>query len=58
MIETYLDGECAFLYIFLYIKIRWASSAARTDIPDPLSPLFSIVHRLQQVFWTTSRIFK
>ena len=31
--------------------------AAHTDIPDPLSPLFPIVHRLRQVFWTTSRIF-
>ena len=31
--------------------------AARTDIPDPLSPLFPIVHRPRQIFWTTSRIF-
>ena len=30
--------------------------AGSTDIPDPLSPLFPIVHRLRQVFWTTSRI--
>ena len=30
--------------------------AGSTDIPDPLSPLFPIVHRLWQVFWTTSRI--
>ena len=29
---------------------------ARTDIPDPLSPLLPIIHRLRQVFWTTSRI--
>ena len=26
--------------------------AGSTDIPDPLSPLFPIVHRLRQVFWT------
>ena len=32
--------------------------AGSTDIPDPLSPLFPIVHRLRQVFWTTSRILK
>ena len=30
--------------------------AGSMDIPDPLSPLFPIVHRLRQVFWTTSRI--
>ena len=30
--------------------------AASTDIPDPLSPLFLIVHRLWQVFRATSRI--
>ena len=26
------------------------------DIPDPLSPLLPIIHRLWQVFWATSRI--
>ena len=30
--------------------------AASTDIPDPLSPLLPIVHRLWQVFGATSRI--
>ena len=30
--------------------------AASTDIPDPLSPLFPIVHHLWQVFRATSRI--
>ena len=30
--------------------------AGSTDIPDPLSPLFPIVHRLRQVFRTTSCI--
>ena len=28
--------------------------AASTDIPDPLSPLLPIIHRLQQVFRVTS----
>ena len=30
--------------------------ATSTDIPDPLSPLFPIVHRLRLVFRATSRI--
>ena len=30
--------------------------AASTDIPDPLSPILPIVHRLWQVFSVTSRI--
>ena len=30
--------------------------AGSMDIPDPLLPLFPIVHRIRQVFWTTSRI--
>ena len=30
--------------------------AGSTDIPDPLSPFFPIVHCLRQVFWTTSCI--
>ena len=33
-----------------------SSRAASTDIPDPLSPLLPIVHRLWQVFRATSRI--
>ena len=36
-----------------------SSSSCRvgsTYIPDPLSLLFPIVHRLRQVFWTTSHI--
>ena len=38
--------------------VFWFSScrAASTDIPDPLSPLLPIVHRLWQVFRATSRI--
>ena len=43
---------------FLYPHRSSSSScrAASTDIPDPLSPLFPIVHRLWQVFRSTSRI--
>ena len=36
-----------------------SSSSCRadsTDIPNPLTPLLPIVHRLRQVFWTTFRI--
>ena len=42
-----------------YLKCVWISSSCRTistDIPDPLSPLFSIVHCFRQVFRVTSRI--
>ena len=65
----FLGGELFlfFLYIlFLYYLPlipffgKWVSSsscrAASTDIPDPLSPLFPIVHRLWLVFRATSRI--
>ena len=41
------------------IALRTLSSSCRatsTDIPDPLSPLLPIVHRLWQVFRATSRI--
>ena len=40
------------------ISSSWSSScrAVSTDIPDPLSPLLPIVHRLWQVFRATSRI--
>ena len=44
---------------YLYISSSSSSSschAGSTDIPDPLSPLLPIVHRLRQVFRTTSRI--
>ena len=39
-------------YIYIYISY----SAASTDILDPLSSLLPIIHRLWQVFGTTSRI--
>ncbi len=38
-------------YIYIYIYISSSSCcAASTDIPDPLSPLLPIVHRLRQIF--------
>ena len=40
-----------------YVGVLWSSChAASTAIPDPLLPLLPIVHRLWQVFRTTSRI--
>ena len=44
---------------FLYISSSSSSSschAISTNIPDPFSPPFSIVHCFQQVFKSTSRI--
>ena len=61
------SGRCQ-LFLRLYYKyllkyimdISSSSStscrAGGTDIPDPLSPLFPVVHRPRQVFRTTSRI--
>ena len=46
-------------YLWTYIYISSSSSscrAASTDIPDPLSPLLPIVHRLWHVFRAASRI--
>ena len=43
------------IYIYIYIYI-YNHHAGSTDIPDPLSPLFLIIHRLRQVFWTTTCI--
>ena len=44
------------VYICNVIYILSSCRAGSKDIPDPLSPLFPIVHRLGQVFWTTSCI--
>ena len=45
-------------YTSAFEKISSSSScrATSTDIPDPLSPLFPIVHRLWYIFRVTSRI--
>ena len=40
----------------VYISLSSSCRAACMDIPDPLSPLFPVVHRLWQVFRATSRI--
>ena len=42
---------CVCVYIYIYIS---SCRAASTDIPDPLSPLLPIIHRLRQVFRVTS----
>ena len=44
------------IYIYIYIYSSSSCCAASTDIPDPLSPLLPIIHRLWQVFRVTSRI--
>ena len=47
------------IYIYIYIYISSLSSscdATSMDIPNPLSPLHPIVHRLWQVFRATSCI--
>ena len=63
--ETVIYKGCIFriLYLTISTSSQYTSSssssschAASKDIPDPLSPLFLIVHRLWQVFWATSRI--
>ena len=36
--------------------ISYSCHAASTGIPDPLSPLLPIIHRLWQVFRAISRI--
>ena len=47
-------ASCFFVnVIFLFSS---SCRAASTDIPDPLSPLPPIIHRLQQVFKAPSRI--
>ena len=46
-------------FLFLLINKYESSSSSRagsTDIRDPLSPLFPVVYRFRQVFWTTSCI--
>ena len=41
---------------FQHLGLSSSCRATSTDIPDPLSPLFPIVHRFRQYFRTTSRI--
>ena len=43
-------------FIYLYISSSISCRAPSTDIPDTLSPLYPILHRLSQVFRATSRI--
>ena len=42
-----------YIYIYMYSP---SCHAASTNLPDPLSPPVSIVHRCRQVLRATSRI--
>ena len=50
--ESMKLGDCQLMHISSSSSCR----AANTDIPEPLTPLLPIVHRLRQVFRATSRI--
>ena len=41
---------CVCVCIYIYISSSSSCRAASTDLPDPLSPLISIVHRSREVF--------
>ena len=41
-------------WVYIYHHHSSSCNAASTDIPDPLSPLLPIIHRLRQVFRVTS----
>ena len=50
-------GSYFSITLYIYISSSSPSSSCRavsTDIPDPLSPLLPIIHRLRQVFRVTS----
>ena len=57
-----LPNESDAVFLDVNKIVTWISSSSSscrvgsTDIPDPLSPLFPIVHRLWQVFWATLHI--
>ena len=54
--ETWID-LCGTSYLSVELFISLSSCrATSTDIPDPLSSLLPIVHRLRQVFKAASRI--
>ena len=50
-----LNFSLTLIYKYIYISSS-SCRATSTDIPDPLSPLFPIIHCLWQVFWATFRI--
>ena len=54
-INTY-NYPHTYTHTHTHIYISSSCRAASTDIPDSLSPLLPIVHRLWQVFRATSRI--
>ena len=64
-IYIYIYNVCVCVCVHAHVPIlkhmSWSSSssscrAASTDIPDPLSPLLPIIHRIWQFFRATSRI--
>ena len=55
VIQVYWFNQCS-LSILFYLLSSSSWRAASTDIPDPLSPRLSIIHRLRQVFGVTSRL--
>ena len=55
--HTYACVYVVYIYMYVCMCIYISSCrAASTDIPDPLSPLLPIIHRLWQVFRVTSHI--
>ena len=59
--QSYLGRNTIISIRQISLSYDWSSSssscrAASIDIPDPLSPLLPIVHRLWPVFRSTSRI--
>ena len=49
--HTHTRTQCIYTYIS-----SSSCRAASTDIPDPISPLFPVIHRLWKVFRATPRI--
>ena len=45
-----------YIYIYIYISSLLSCPAASMDLPDPLSPPVSIIHRSREVFQATSSI--
>ena len=55
-IDTYIHIYIhTYIYTYIYISSSLSYRATSTDIPDPLLPLHTIIHRLWQVFRATSR---
>ena len=53
---TNLSFQYIYIYIYIYTYISSSCHDTSTDIPDPLSPLLPIAHRIWQVLRATFRI--